>query len=327
MRMSKIHVVNKKYHSPSDQDIYIGRGSGLGNPYTSLPLAKTKAMYQCKTKEEAVEKYRIWLDKAVRSKDSDVQKKLLEIYNKAKKGNVNLVCYCAPNACHGDVIKEKIEKMISYSQDKSNKVGPIQSMEEIINHSGGAIGSDSYWDSIGRKFGVKNHVHYYPKGNKNFRGNKPLRKNELLLADQYLNRVNEILKRRFPAENEYVNNLLRRNYYQVKNADMVVAVGTINNDRVEGGTGWAVHMAPLLNKRAFVFDQIKNEWYKLSKGGFRRCDVPELTRNFAGIGTREINAFGKKAIYNVYSKTKQKIIERERNRNKQMAQEFDLGRE
>ena len=34
-------------------------------------------------------------------------------------------------------------------------------MNVTTNHSGGAIGSDSAWDSIGREFGITNHIHYY----------------------------------------------------------------------------------------------------------------------------------------------------------------------
>jgi hypothetical protein len=48
-----IKVVNKYSHIPTSNDIYIGRGSILGNPYTHLPIKNTKAFIQYKTREES----------------------------------------------------------------------------------------------------------------------------------------------------------------------------------------------------------------------------------------------------------------------------------
>ena len=75
---------------------------------------------------------------------------------------------------------------------------------------------------------------------------------------------------------------------------------------VDGGTGWAVQMAIDTNKGAYFFEQNENSWFLFNrdKMEFEKVDyIPTLTKNFAGIGTREINENGKKAIAAVYKQT------------------------
>lgn len=56
--MPKTCVVNSE---TENFDVYIGRGSKWGNPYTHLPLAQTKAKYKVGSAREAVEAYRYWI--------------------------------------------------------------------------------------------------------------------------------------------------------------------------------------------------------------------------------------------------------------------------
>src|SRR2546426_648532 len=102
-------------------------------------------------------------------------------------------------------------------------------LNSYTNHSGGARGADSEWDDIGKEFGMINNKHYYAEGEKTPRGNAPLTKEQLLFADPLLKQANIILKRRFPTKNEYINNLLRRNFYQVINSEAIFAIGTITD--------------------------------------------------------------------------------------------------
>ena len=173
---------------------------------------------------------------------------------------------------------------------------------QYTNHSGGAVGSDSYWGEIGEKYGITS-KHYHAQGSKTPKGNTSVSKEDLLEADIHLLKANETLKRKFPASNEYVNNLLRRNWQQVKNADAVFAISTIKDNIVEGGTGWAVQMAIDNNKPVYVFDQNTNKWYKYNAGTWVEVETPILTKNFAGIGTRNLSESGKKAIEDVYRAT------------------------
>jgi len=145
--------------------------------------------------------------------------------------------------------------------------------------------------------------HYYIKGFKPKYGNVEIAYGESLKADAILHKANEKLKRRFPSSNNFVNSLLRRNYWQVKNSSAIYAISIIKDNIVQGGTGWACQMAIDLKKDLFVFDQQKNNWYFWNTYCFEKIDTPILTENFAGIGTRNLTENGKKAIYDVVDKT------------------------
>ena len=106
-----IKVVNKYKHTKTPNDIYIGRGSVLGNPFTHLST-HTKAEIKVDTREDAIEKYKEYLNELIDKKDRNVTNFLNVIFKWAKSGDVNLVCYCSPKSCHGDVIKELIENKI-----------------------------------------------------------------------------------------------------------------------------------------------------------------------------------------------------------------------
>lgn len=193
-------------------------------------------------------------------------------------------------------VRPKLRESAEASKSESS------AQAEYTNHSGGAVGSDSYWGEVGERYGVAS-KHYHAQGSETPKGNTPVSREDLLEADTHLLKANETLKRRFPASNEYVNNLLRRNWQQVKNADAVFAVSTIKGNIVEGGTGWAVQMAIDNGKPVYVFDQNTNKWYKYNAGTWVETGTPTLTKNFAGIGTRKLSESGKKAIEDVYRAT------------------------
>lgn len=104
-----IKVVNKRTHKPTPNDIYIGRGSNLGNPFTHKPIGNTKAEYQCKTRDESIDMYGNWIENKVNICDKKVFDALREIQMKSENGTVYLVCYCKPLKCHGDIVKAMIE--------------------------------------------------------------------------------------------------------------------------------------------------------------------------------------------------------------------------
>ena len=86
----RTRVVNKNNEW---YDVYIGRGSVFGNPYEIGPDG---------TRAEVIEKYRIWFEKKI--KKPRFRKQVLKLRGK------RLGCYCAPRACHGDVIVEWIDE-------------------------------------------------------------------------------------------------------------------------------------------------------------------------------------------------------------------------
>ena len=167
-----------------------------------------------------------------------------------------------------------------------------------VNHSGGAVGSDSYWGAIGEKYGVVSEHYYY--GNKTPNGNHQITQEQFDEGKEHVMKANETLHRRPDA---YMN-LLSRNYAQVKNADAIFAIGQLNNGIVDGGTGWAVQMAIDDGKPVYVYDQVRKQWFANINGQWQNYNgVPKLTKNFAGIGTRELNQDGKDAIKQVYENT------------------------
>lgn len=108
-----ITVVNKHHgHQPDwKQSFYIGRGSPLGNPYSHMP--NTKAEHWVRTREEAVSHYAEWLKHKIQTNDKDVCKALNRILRATETGDVQLICFCKPKACHGDVIKAAIEEKLN----------------------------------------------------------------------------------------------------------------------------------------------------------------------------------------------------------------------
>jgi hypothetical protein len=192
-------------------------------------------------------------------------------------------------------------------------------LNKVTCHSGGAIGSDTVWEEVGEEFGVKTKAYSY-------RTKSHVSPNKVEISDQdYEQGVVEITKAnktlgRFGIH-KYMS-LLARNWAQVKYSKQVFAIGTIikageksakgykNNsksDVVDGGTGYAVMMAINQENDVYVFDQSKDKWFRWSYNALRFMEtkeVPSITeQNFAGIGTREIQPNGIKAIRDVYEKT------------------------
>lgn len=99
----------KKVGFVGKDKIYIGRKSYAQKG--SL-LANKFKIGRDGNRDEVVEKYRRWLWNEYKKK-GEVYKELWRIANKVKKGEkVQLMCWCAPYKCHGDVVKRCIEWMI-----------------------------------------------------------------------------------------------------------------------------------------------------------------------------------------------------------------------
>lgn len=87
-----VHCKKEKY------DVYIGRPSKWGNPYSHLP--NTLAKYKVATREEAIEKYEKWI-----RNNPELLVDLPELEFKV------LGCWCKPNySCHGDVLVKLLKE-------------------------------------------------------------------------------------------------------------------------------------------------------------------------------------------------------------------------
>jgi len=80
-------VLNKYRDIQVHDAVYIGRPSKWGNPFV---IGKDG------TRGEVIAKYREWIE----SQPDLVRQAREELRGK------NLVCFCAPKACHGDVLLE-----------------------------------------------------------------------------------------------------------------------------------------------------------------------------------------------------------------------------
>lgn len=80
-------VLNKRTENPVVGSVYIGRPSKFGNPFV---------IGRDGSRDQVVAKYREWIC------DSPF---LLEAAKRELRGK-NLTCWCAPLACHGDVLLE-----------------------------------------------------------------------------------------------------------------------------------------------------------------------------------------------------------------------------
>ncbi len=114
----RIKIVNKHHgHQPDgDRRIYIGRGSPLGNPF---PITKTDP------RDAVIDRYKPWLETQIGKNSSTVIAALNHIAGRASDGGVDLVCYCAPARCHGEVIRDII--LEKAREQTSNLCGHRQS--------------------------------------------------------------------------------------------------------------------------------------------------------------------------------------------------------
>lgn len=136
----------------------------------------------------------------------------------------------------------------------------------------------------------------------------------LKTADPYLKEANKVLNRTFPTKSEHTNNLLRRNFWQIKDTDCVYAVAGINpaDNNVFGGTAWAVTMAIMFSKPINIFDQEKGIWFidsYFQNSVIHWESLEEATGlsipnkpsgKYTGIGSRNLNQKGIMAIRSLY---------------------------
>jgi hypothetical protein len=162
-------------------------------------------------------------------------------------------------------------------------------------HSGGAFGADSDWHDVASKYGIpdSNINHYYQKI-KTPRGNKEITESEYTEGVNHVEQADQTLHRSDNMTADRWNSalpLFARNWIQVKNSDAIFAIGQLDYGHVNGGTGWAVQMAIDAGKPVHVFNLSNEQWYVYDREQkhFVQEEVPRLTKNFAGIGTRSID--------------------------------------
>lgn len=92
-------MATKVVHCKKDKyDVYIGRGSKWGNPFTHKPSIYSDVI-MVSSREEAISKYKEWIQTR-----PDLLAALPEIKDKV------LGCWCKPCDCHGDILVELVDK-------------------------------------------------------------------------------------------------------------------------------------------------------------------------------------------------------------------------
>lgn len=97
-----INVLNRK-DSKGIPGTFVGRPSALGNPFIITGGGE---------RASAIQKYETWLRQQIEDEDRDVMEAFLVLLRQARRGDVNLICFCAPEPCHADVIKKILEEML-----------------------------------------------------------------------------------------------------------------------------------------------------------------------------------------------------------------------
>src|SRR4051812_379906 len=113
--------------------------------------------------------------------------------------------------------------------------------------SGAADGADIAWGEIAKHNG-------HAVCHWSFNGHRPkisgdvyfLTNDQLKEADPALIKANQKLKRKYPTNSNHVNNLLRRDYWQVIRSDSVYIVSWFVKDSslltINGGSAWAAQI-------------------------------------------------------------------------------------
>jgi hypothetical protein len=91
--MKVVHCKKEKF------DVYIGRPSKWGNPYSHKE--GTKAEFKVDTREQAIEAYYYYITEG---EGQHLLKDLDELKGKT------LGCWCSPKPCHGEILINLVEK-------------------------------------------------------------------------------------------------------------------------------------------------------------------------------------------------------------------------
>ena len=187
-------------------------------------------------------------------------------------------------------------------------------MPNSLCFSGGAKGADHAWGLMAENAG-HDLIHFTFQGHKPVeeRFAKKLTRAELDEANPYVETAAKSMRRRWPSQNQHVNDLLRRNHFQVRYSERVYAVANFLPDdksmlKISGGTAWACQMfvdrwyadRTLKECELYFFDMLSNKWMQWWETWIDIEKPPIPHGRYAGIGSRDITDEGIKAIFSVY---------------------------
>lgn len=183
-----------------------------------------------------------------------------------------------------------------------------------ICFSGGAKGADHAWGLMAADKGHEV-IHFTFQGHRSVddQHSKKLSRMELDEAEHSVVTAAKSMKRRWPSQNPHVNDLLRRNYFQVRWSERVYAVANLLPDdksmlKISGGTAWAATMfidmwytsSTLKECELYLFDMKSNKWMQWWETWIDIQRPPAPHGRYAGIGSRDITDEGIRAIFAAY---------------------------
>jgi hypothetical protein len=184
-------------------------------------------------------------------------------------------------------------------------------MAENICISGGAQGADSMFalcaDRVGHKvkhFGFPKHGYRSKIGE-----HIDVVSGNYKKWDEHLKTANTWLERDLRNLSDYSRNLLRRNMAITFEAETALyAVTNLVDDKVTGGTAWAVTRANQMMMPVYLFNQLDSKWYhnEMNYIGLQFPIMPEgmlppMPEGIYGaVGSRELTENGINAIFDLY---------------------------
>lgn len=170
--------------------------------------------------------------------------------------------------------------------------------------SGAARGSEMSFGSAAESYGIAE-VNFTFDGHDpvRTRGLRMLSPDDLALKDVSLHYVSRLMGRSYPDEPMF-RMLLQSICWQIASGREVFVVGEIMQDgTVKGGTGWGAEFAKICNKPLFVFDQVKDEWFRWDNRWVAAKNVVISRENFTGTGTRSLMETGQRAIAQLFERS------------------------
>ncbi len=177
--------------------------------------------------------------------------------------------------------------------------------EECILFSGAANGAEAAFGAAAERHGVAE-VNFTFEGHKDARtrGIRVLTEPELKQGDVSLSYVSRLMHREF-RDTRLFRRVLQSIWHQVNNGLEVYVVGRILEDgTVKGGTGWGAEFAKLCNKPLYVFDQVREGWFRWTGDDWEQSATPTITQaRFTGTGTRFLDDGGRRAIDELFERS------------------------
>jgi len=177
-----IWVANRKTGFNMDKPgrkFLIDRTSPLGNPYKIGPDG---------TREEVIEKYRRYVNTNLSPRALRTLQKIREAL---KEEDVVLVCWCAPKPCHGDIIKDILQRrtmMKKIAVVGGRNFHDYNLLKRVLTDrlpfhlvSGGARGADSLAEKFAEEFGLSKTI-FLPEWGKYGRS-AGFRRNHLIIQE------------------------------------------------------------------------------------------------------------------------------------------------